>query len=191
MVELLTSHLESAQIRPLRRAEYDRLVDMGVFDEEKLELLRGVIISMSPQGPKHAAVIQRLNMILTALLGAYADVRIQSPVAASDVSEPEPDVAVVEKGDYLEDHPHFALLVIEVAASSQRTDRHIKATIYAGCDIPEYWLVDLTEGLVEVRTSPGPGDTGYGQLVSFQRGDAIRLHSFPDISVSVSDFLPV
>ena len=188
MVEAFTPHLESAQIRPPRPAESKRLVDMGVFENEKLELLNGIIISMRPKGPKHAAAIQCLNTILAAGLGAHADVRIQSTLAAIGVSEPEPDVAVEEKGNYLENHPRTALLVIEVAMTSQRTDRHVKAANYSGCDVPEHWLVDLTEGLVRVCTSPG--EAGYAKVRSLPRGDTIRLHCLPDITVSVSDFLP-
>ncbi len=95
------TQLPPGRIRPLRRAEYDKLIELGVFEEdEKIELLHGFLVAMSPQGTPHAAVGARLAEVLTRILGDRAHVRCQFPFAASEDSEPEPDIAVVPRADY-------------------------------------------------------------------------------------------
>ncbi len=96
------------RFRPLRRVEYDKLIELGAFQDEKIELLEGVLVRMSPIGPPHSSAVQKLNAILTPTLAARAAVRIQSPFAALDLSEPEPDVAVVPAGSYDQAHPDKA-----------------------------------------------------------------------------------
>lgn len=183
-----SSHIEPDVVRPLRRAEYDRLVALGSFQNEKLELLRGVIIAMSPQGPKHAAVIQRLTMLLVPALVGRAEVRVQSPLAVSDDSEPEPDIAVVEPGDYHEGHPTCALLVIEVAESSQQKDRHIKPDLYAAAGVPEYWVVDLVERAVFVHRQSTDGR--YHDVSKHAPGARVSCRALADLAVQVEDLLP-
>lgn len=177
----------SERVRPLRRLEYERMVDEGFFEDERIELLDGVIIEMTPQGTSHAGTVQRLTDRLAALLGARASLRVQLPFAASETSEPEPDLAVVAPGDYDLAHPAQALLLIEVAESSLNKDRHVKAGIYAAACVPEYWLVDLAKGVIEVRTQP-TGD-GYAQLHSVRQGDRIRLCALPEVEIAVSDII--
>src|SRR5689334_2995450 len=91
--------------RPLKRSEYDRLVSMGAFEGERVELLHGTLVAMSPQDPGHTSPIGQLNMLLVPLLLTRALVRVQSPIVAEDESEPEPDVAIVPLGDYRHAHP--------------------------------------------------------------------------------------
>src|ERR1043165_617725 len=102
------------------------MAEIGLFDDERVELVRGVIIAMSPIYPPHASPVDRLTEILVRALAGRARVRIQQPLLATDESEPEPDVAVVPLGDYTATHPDRALLVIEVADSSLRKDRLLK-----------------------------------------------------------------
>jgi Uma2 family endonuclease len=138
--------------RPLRRVEYDLLVEHGRFAEERVELLEGVIVEMSPQGPAHANVVERLTRFLVLALQGRAVVRPQSAFAASDSSEPEPDLAVVEPGRGLTDpHPREAFLIVEVADSSLLKDRGLKSSLYARAGVPEYWIVDLRSREIEVR----------------------------------------
>jgi hypothetical protein len=99
-------------IRRLTRAEYDRMIEMGLFEDERVELLHGVLVTMSPIGAPHASVVDRLNAILVLATHGRALVRVQNPFAASDDSEPEPDLALVPMGDYDDEHPQRALLVI-------------------------------------------------------------------------------
>jgi Uma2 family endonuclease len=175
-------------LRPLKRSEYDRLVELGVFADEKVELLYGMLVRMSPQGTRHAFVIRTLLNRLVTLLAGRALVQAQSPIAASDESEPEPDVAVVEPGPYLTDHPSTAHLVVEVADSSLAKDVRLKARLYAQTGIPEYWVVDLENDAVVVHRDP-MGD-GYRDVRTVRRGDSLRLLAFPDVSIAVTDVLP-
>ena len=173
--------------RPLRRVEYEKLAELGAFDDERVELLDGSIIVTSPQGPAHDFAIQQLTRILVQKLADRADVRIQSSFAAGENSEPQPDVAVVPKGDYRAVHPAEALLVVEVADSSLRKDRTVKARLYAERGVLEYWVVDLRGAVVEVHTEIVNG--AYTRVTPYRTGALIRLQAFDDVTLSVADFL--
>lgn len=141
-------------IRRLTRAEYDRMVEIGLLEGERVELLEGFIVTMSPQGTAHADAIRRLNMLLVRMLADVALVQVQLPLAVSDDSEPAPDLSDIPFGDYTRDHPHHALLVIEVANSSLNKDRLTKGALYAAAGVPEYWVINLVEHVIEVHTDP-------------------------------------
>ncbi len=174
--------------RPLLRAEYDALVDLGHLVGEPIELIDGQLVWMSPEGSSHARTIMRIGRALTLAIGERAWVRTGAPFAASEVSEPEPDVAVVPDGDYYREHPSTALLLIEVSFSSIQKDRMVKQRIYAAAGVPEYWIVDLTSNTVIVMREPRAD--GYGTAESYERGQAIALLAFPEISLALEDFLP-
>jgi Uma2 family endonuclease len=185
----VTAHeLDERPIRLLRRSEYDRLVSSGAFESERLELLYGQLVTMSPQGTAHAFSLQRLSKSLTLALGQRADVRIQLPLAASDDSEPEPDVAVVDIRDYLDDHPSACHLVIEVADSSRKTDLELKARLYAEMNVPDYWVVDLARRELVVHRDPAADR--YREVRTFGAGASVEVLRFPDIVVRVDDVLP-
>jgi Uma2 family endonuclease len=167
--------------------EYERLVDEGFFLHERIELLDGVIVEMTPQGTRHAGTIQLLTDRLAAALGARASLRVQLPFAASETSAPEPDLLVVPPADYRRSHPTRAWLIIEVAESTLKKDRQVKVGIYAAAAVPEYWLVDLGAGVIEVRTQP-INDT-YADVRVVRPGDRIRLQAFPDVELAVSDVI--
>jgi Uma2 family endonuclease len=178
--------LATELLRPLRRVEFERMVEQGFFDEdEKIELLDGVIVQMTPQGIGHAAAIERLTQILVLALAPRARVRVQLPYAASDISEPEPDLAVVPPGDPERSHPRQSLLLVEVAESSLSKDRRVKTRIYAAADVPEYWVVDVAGRTIEVRTVPR--EDSYHQIRVAGPGEKIRLEAFPDVEIAVSD----
>lgn len=178
--------------RPLRRREYDHLVQLGAFDDERLELIDGVLVAMSPQGAEHADLVSTLAQILTIALGRRAKVRAHSPLALSDESEPEPDVAVVPPGDYTRDHPKTALLVVEVADSSLRKDHVLKVPLYAAAGISEYWIVNLVDRVVEVHRAPEPMAARYADVSTHgphAGGEPLRLLAFPDVAVEVGDLI--
>lgn len=175
------------QLRPLRRAEYDRLVDLGAFDDEPVELLFGRIVRMVPQGDEHAGTVTMLNLILTVALAGRAVVRIQSPLVMPDESEPEPDVAVVPVGDVFT-HPHRAFLVVEVSATSQAKDRGPKAALYATADVPEYWVVDVPRRRVERYRTPVEGRYAESSLHGVD--ETLALIAFPDVEVALRRILP-
>src|SRR6188474_2518366 len=141
--------IDPTLVRSLKRSEYDRMIELGLFDEERVELLQGVLVKMSPQLAPHASTVSRLTELLVLRLAGRLGVRIQLPLALSDDSEPEPDVAVVALGNYDAQHPATALLVIEIADSSLQKDR-AKAAVYAAAGIREYWIVNLSARSIEV-----------------------------------------
>lgn len=174
--------------RPITRAEYDRLVSLGFFEDERVELLHGVLVRMTPQDPLHAFSVQKLNSLLLPKLLGRAEVRIQAPFAASDDSEPEPDVAVVPldvRGDYRREHPSTAWLLVEVANTSQRKDRNIKAKLYATSRVTEYWIVDVPARAVEVYRQAVTG--AYASVVTRNAGEDLSLVQFPDVAFKVDD----
>lgn len=174
-------------IRPLRRVEYDQLVALGVFQNERIELLDGALVAMSPIGAPHNGVVQRLTRLLVLALEGRAAVRCQLSFAALEFSEPEPDFAVVPPADYDLEHPSEAHLIIEVAESSLALDRGKKSRLYATCAIPEYWIVNLPDRCIEVYTRPTPG--AYARVERYERGQSIWLVAFPELAFAVSDIL--
>jgi Uma2 family endonuclease len=171
-------------VRPLRRVEYERMVELGLFDEERIELLRGALVAMSPQKGPHANGAARLGEILIVALHGRAHVRQHSPLALSDDSEPEPDIAVVALGDYTMAHPSTALLVVEVADSSLRKDRQVKADLYAEAGIAEYWILNVVDAVLEVYRDPA-GDH-YATVTSHTKSATVSPLAFPDVQVRVA-----
>jgi Uma2 family endonuclease len=180
------SWLRTDAPRPLLRREYDKLVELGVFEDERIELLEGVLVTTSPQGGRHSAVTAWIGTKLVRALDESYDVRQHSPYAASDVSEPEPDVGVYPPGSRV-DHPERAFLLVEVADSSLRKDRRIKSRIYAQAGVPEYWIVDLDHDVVEVLTDPSPD--GYLVTTVRRAGDTLRPVALPGVALSVTAIL--
>ena len=173
-------------LRIIRRDDYERMVELGLFEDERIELLRGVLVAMSPQGTRHAHVISRLTRLLIERLG-QVEVRCQMPFAAGADSVPEPDIVVVPVMDYSTFMPQQAHLVVEVAETSLRKDRILKSELYAEAEVPEYWLVDLAHDTVEVRTLPAAGT--YTRTDVFTAVDAIRPGAFPDVEIAVRELL--
>jgi Uma2 family endonuclease len=164
--------MPEVQVRPLRRVEYDALVEQGLLTtEDRIELLDGELVMVPPQHAPHAGMVEALNeRLMPALVGA-ARVRVQLPFAAGEHSEPEPDVAIVPADEPRDRHPQRALLIIEVADSSVRLDLVRKARIYAAAGVPIYWVVDLTEQVVHVHTDPA--ETGYASVVRRGAGEPL------------------
>lgn len=153
--------------RPLTRVQFDVLVGAGTYEDQRVELIEGVVVDMAPQGPEHGFGIGRLTTgLVVHLAGAFGrkyEVRPQVPFAATENSEPEPDLYVIDRADSTpEAHPARAHLVVEIAWSSRRADLGIKARIYAAAAVPRYWVVDLAAGVVVVHTDPVPGDATAG-----------------------------
>jgi Uma2 family endonuclease len=173
--------------RALRRAEYEKLAADGAFDEERVELLFGTVVEMSPIGPPHSAWLTDLAERLIAALAERAQVRVQCPLAASDVSEPQPDIAVVPRRSYRDAHPTEAWLIVEVADSSLRKDRGPKARLYAECGVQEYWILNLEERVVEVHRDPVNGQ--YASLSVHRDDGTIHVQRFPDVAMTARDLV--
>jgi len=140
-------------IRPLRRVEYDQLVALGVFQDERIELLDGALYEMSPIGIPHNFAVQELNEQLVLALHGRAKVRPQMSFAASELSEPEPDLTITPLLSWDSEQANQAYLIIEVAESSLAIDRGRKYRLYASCGVPEYWIVNLPERCIECTPS--------------------------------------
>ncbi len=164
------------------------MVEMGLLQGEKLELLHGFLVRMSPQKSRHASAVQSLNhiFVLSLVAAGRASVRVQLPLAVSDDSEPEPDIAIVPAGAYRDAHPERAFLVIEVAETSLSADRE-KAQLYASAGIAEYWIVDVVHGVIEVHTDIVDGN--YARKTPCRSGQTLTPTAFPELTIRVSDIL--
>ncbi len=165
--------------------EYYAMAQAGILGEDdRVELIEGEIVVMSPASSPHAGCINALTRILVQAAGDLAIVSVQQPLRLSELSEPEPDVAVLRWRDdyYRERHPGpaDALLVIEVARSSLRADRNVKLPLYARHSVAEAWIVDLEAGRIEVYRSPGPD--GYGESSTHSGDDRLTV---PGLDVEI------
>jgi Uma2 family endonuclease len=170
--------------------EYHRMSESGILRAgDRVELIRGEIVSMSPIGPRHAAWVALLTEALVTRLGGRAVVWPQNPVAILPDSEPQPDVAVLRfRRDRYRSalpSPGDVLLVVEVADSTLRYDREVKLPLYAACGIPEVWMVDLEHDRIEVHRDPGPD--GYRAMQRVPRGETLAPEAFPDVELSIPD----
>lgn len=178
---------------PRRRftvAEYARMVSAGILSEDdRVELIDGEVRVMSPVGPLHAAMVDRLNRLLVLLCARAAIVRVQSSVQLNDYTEPQPDFAVLQPRDdfYAQAHPRAAdvLLVIEVADTSITYDREEKLPRYALSGIPEVWIVDLNQQVVEQYTQPR--NAAYRTKMTLERGDTLSVQSVSGVQLAVDD----
>ena len=171
-------------------ADFTRMAGAGILSEDdRVELINGEVRAMSPVGPTHGAVINRLTMLLAPRLVGKAIVSIQNPVQLDDFSEPLPDVVVARLRDdyYALAHPSpdDVLLLIEVADSSLPYDRGEKRTRYAQAGIPEYWVIDIPRRRVFQYVAPGA--TGYRTERVLSAGDAITCAFGLDITLSVDE----
>jgi len=172
---------------------YFELVEKGVLHpDDRVELLEGVIVAMSPQNPRHASATRRTYNALRNVVGDRAVVSVQLPLVLGAFSAPEPDVAVVpgRASDYDTAHPTHALLVVEVADSSLLQDRLTEAAIYAAADIAEYWLINLRDDCIEVFRKPASTTPCYAEQRKLRRGEQVDLVEFPGATLQVSDLLP-
>jgi Uma2 family endonuclease len=183
--------------RPLRRVEYDRLVDLGMFEGEGLELLDGVLVVREPQGSGHAALVGQIGHVLQTAFGAGWHARLHAPLAVDVESEPEPDVAVVAGAyrDYLGAHPSTAALVVEVADSSLTVDRRVKGGLYARAGLVEYWIVNLVDGTLEVYRQPQPAVESehgwvYRSATTLRPPATVTPLAAPGAVIDVADLLP-
>jgi Uma2 family endonuclease len=179
------------------RTEYDRLVELGVFDGEPLELIGGQLIVAEPQGSYHASVINIVADVIRAALPVGLAVRVQTPIALDDDSEPEPDVSVVPgtHADYFSAHPQRPILLVEVADSSLRFDRREKESLYARGGIRDYWIVNLVDRVLEVYRDPMPDAAAvygwhYRSVGRFTPPATVGLLALSAVRIAVAVLLP-
>ncbi len=172
--------------------EYEQMIRAGVFGEDdRLELIEGAVIAMSPIGPGHAATVKRLAELFYEQVREHAIVSVQDPVRLDEHSEPQPDLALLRRRDdyYATAHPRpeDVLLIVEVADTSVEFDQTVKLRLYARAGIPEVWILNLPEVNLEVYR--GPTASGYKEKRTLGAGDTISPLALPDVTFAVSDIL--
>jgi len=192
-------HEPSTHKRLFTRADLERMEDAGLFHpEERIELIGGELFRKElPLKSPHATAIRLCEVALRNIFGEGYDVRSQLPLTLSERDEPIPDLAVVPGSirDYEKHHPTTALLVVEVSEATLRFDRRVKASLYAWAGIPDYWIVNLVERVVEVYREPAPMQRmkyGFGYLRTdiYRAGDSLAPLASPETPIPVEAILP-
>jgi Uma2 family endonuclease len=170
--------------------EYHRMAAAGVLrEDDRVELIEGEIVEMSPIGNAHAVVVKRLNRWFHRNTGDRTLVGVQDPIRVGDHSEPQPDVMLLrpQKDDYAGGHPgpEDVFLAVEVADTSLTYDHDIKIPFYARAGIAEAWLVDIPGKVIEVHRTPGPD--GYADVRRVPAGQSVSPLSFPDATLPVDE----
>ncbi len=170
--------------------DYHRMIAAGILANRRVELLQGDIVEMANEGEPHAYSRNEADEYLTELLGSRAKIRQDSPITLPNASEPEPDIAIVQRlgREYRSHHPYPENIfwLIEYAESSLAKDLEVKSKIYAEAGIPEYWVVNLkTMQLIVFRD---PTNSDYSSQTTFTSG-VISPLAFPDVIISVADIL--
>lgn len=173
-------------------AEYHLMAKAGILGEDdRVELIDGEILRMTPIGRLHAAAVDRLTEHWSRSAGDVAQIRVQSPIVVDDESELQPDLSLLRrKADYYASgHPRAqdVLLIVEVADSSLTFDRDVKVPLYARGGIREVWLVDLDGDAVSVFRDPSP--TGYRNVSTYRRGEWLSPEALPGREIAVADLL--
>lgn len=188
----------ATQLRTWRmpRTVYDRMIEHGILGEDDpIELLAGRLIVAEPKHSPHETAVHAVADALRGAFRAGWHIRIGAPIVLGDFSEPEPDVSVVRGGyrDYRDAHPTGAALVVEVAQTSLRLDRRIKARIYAAGGIPEYWIVNIVAGVLEAHREPvaaTPRRWEYRSVTTLARDARVTPIAAPGAAIAVADLLP-
>lgn len=173
--------------------EYYKMAEAGILHEDdRVELIEGEIVNMTPIGSRHMACVKKLNRLFFNRLGDEVIISIQDPLRLIGQSEPEPDVALLKpRQDFYAESPPSAsdaLLVIEVADTSLLYDLSIKIPLYARAGVVEVWLVDLLQRQVTTFSNPAP--QGYQSVQTKRAGDRLTPTAWPALTLSLDDLLP-
>ena len=170
--------------------EYHRMAEAGILrEDERVELLAGDVVEMSPVGDRHIEGVNRCQEAFAGLVVARrARVSTQNPARLGPHDEPQPDVALVPREVLGAPRLGEVLLAIEVADSSVDDDRATKVPLYARSGIPETWLLNVLDGELEVYREPGPD--GYGRTFTLRPDRQVACEAFPDVVLQVADLLP-
>jgi Uma2 family endonuclease len=180
----------AAARRRFTREEYHRMAEVGILKPtDRVELIRGEIIEMSPRGRRHIAFVNNLTQLLVLRLAGRAIVSVQNPVVLTEDTEPQPDLAICrDRAVRYKDREPYAedvVLLIEVADTSLRYDRSTKLRLYAAAGVPEYWLVDCTAESIEVFRSPGA--EGYRDVSRVGGEGTVTVEALPDVTLRIAE----
>ncbi len=181
-----------AQMRLIDVDEYYRLAQIGVLSEDdRVELIEGEIIPMTPIGNRHASCVMRLIELIMTKLERKVIINPQNPLRLNRYNEPQPDITILKRDpNFYENKTPDAgdtHIVIEIADSSIQHDRKTKRALYAKRGIPEYWLVNLTNNTIEVYTQPEQNT--YKTQITYHRGDNIQSTIWPDLILDVDEII--
>jgi Uma2 family endonuclease len=182
--ELLRS--TDAPLRRMKRVEFELLVERGCYEDERVELLFGLVVPMPPVDHTHFESLRRVQERFIAALGQRATVYAQAGFPASDESLPLPDLYLAPPGGSWT-RPEHVYLVIEVSRSSLRRDR-AKRKLYAHAGIDEYWIINHLDRCIEVYRDRANGD--WSSLSIIGPGGTVAPLAFPDALIDVDDVLP-
>lgn len=173
-------------------AEYHHMGEAGIFSEDdRMELIDGEVVEMTPIGSRHAAVVMRLNRLLQGAIGDRALVNPQNPVELTEYSEPQPDLSLlVPRADFYaggHPRPQDTLLVVEVADSTLAYDLGVKLPLYAAAGVPEAWVVDIAARALHVHAGPASGR--YQDVRRLVPGDIATPRALPGVLVPVEEIL--
>jgi Uma2 family endonuclease len=174
--------------------DYYRMAEAGIIGEdERVELIEGEIVRMSPIGDRHFQAVNRATMIFARGIGDRAVVSIQNPASMDRYNEPQPDVVLIRprEGFYGagKPAPEDVLLLIEVADTTLPKDRNAKLPVYARNGIREVWIVDLQHDLILVFRDPKDG--AFVTTETFKRGQAVCCGAFPEFTIEAGELLGV
>jgi len=188
---LLTRHPWVTR-RALTVAEYHRMGEVGILHEDdRVELIEGELVAMTPIGSNHSGTINTLNRALVMAVGSRGVVAVQNPVQLDDLSEPQPDFSILRPrpDDYRRatPRPDEVVLIIEVADSSLAYDRAIKRALYARHGIPESWIVNLQANNVEVCLKPA--GEAYTDISTIERDGTLEPQLLPGAAIPAAVLL--
>ena len=181
-----------AQTHRFTTDDYYKMAETGILSpNDRVELIRGEIVEMSPIGTRHAACVRRLNRLFSGLVGENALIAVQDPIHLDEHSEPEPDLTLLRpRADfYAESHPtsEDILLLIEVSDSSLLFDRSVKLPLYARHGIREVWVVNLVEG--HLQSHREPERDGYRVSQRLRPGDRLTPQALQDVEIDIDSIL--
>jgi Uma2 family endonuclease len=189
------SQRSEPKLRLWKKAEYYEMARLGWFAGQRVELIEGEVMVLSPQKFSHYSTTDRTAEVLRNALGKGFWVRVQGPIDLGTHSEPEPDVSVVSgsRDDY-SDHPSMALLVVEVSDTTLASDRSRKASLYARAGFVDYWIVNLVDHRLEVYRNPAPDDGEpfgyrYCDITVLGLDDWVSPLTAPQTRIRVADLL--
>ena len=171
--------------------EYYKMIELGMLkDYEKAEIIEGELIQKMTIGDRHAAIVNVLNRFFVKNVSDEVLVSIQNPLRLSDYNEPEPDIVLADLTKFdgkRHPRPEETLLIVEVSDTTLKYDRDTKLALYAEAEIPEVWIVNIPNEIIEVHQKPGSGIYQLTQI--YKQGESVKSSVLPNLEIEVDKIL--
>jgi Uma2 family endonuclease len=171
--------------------EYYQMIELGMLKNyEKAEIIEGELIKKMTIGDRHAAIVNSLTRFFVKNVSDDVLVSVQNPVRLSDYNEPEPDVVLADLRKYdgkRHPRPSEIILIVEVSDSTLKYDRDVKLALYAEAEVPEVWIVNLPNDIIEVHQKPSVGIYQLAKI--FKRGETVESEVLFGLSIAADDIL--